>query len=73
MFLKFSSGHEHRARKLEIANRVRNRARDTRRPIADVLEIRLAEIGKLNYVGDSEIHRSLVAYQRFQFSKGAAS
>jgi len=59
--MRFPQGLGSRVRKLEVANR--HRSRDIRRPIADVLELRLEEHRK--YVGDSEIHRSLISYQRF--------
>jgi len=63
----FNNRDANRERKLDICNRIRSRRTtpDTRRPIADVLELRLEDHGK--YLGDSEIHRSLVSYQRFQF------
>lgn len=74
MFLRFSSGLASRARKLEMADRHRRRAQvPSRRPIADILEIKLSELDPTDFAGDSEIYGSLIAFQRFQWTKGIGS
>ena len=70
--LRFSSGH-HRARKLEMASRHRNRAQQARRRIVDVLEIRLKEAKVSDFAGDHEIYGQLIAHGRFLFGKRVGS
>lgn len=57
----------HRERKLRICDRIRARAVDTRRPIANALELKLESLNVTDFAGDNEIYGQLIAYQRFQF------
>lgn len=66
----FSLRDNHRERKLAICDRIRSRTQTSRRPIVDVLEVKLENYVQATNAAlkqhDEDVFRSLISFSRFQ-------